>query len=158
MDVNAWIKQIKSKEFFFAFFDVFFLVVSGIPVLFFFERQFFLSADWIKLVLLSGAISAPLVFLNTIALSSFEDNARLQEKDGLFFAMSMAAMSTTLFLNGPLLGVYWTKAPLTTYMIVVATLECGLLLAGVVYERWFKKPQGIKKKTQRKRKAAPKKS
>jgi hypothetical protein len=135
MNAKAWIEQIKDKTSFFVFFDILFLILSGIPVLFFFERQFFLSTDWIKLILLSGAITAPFFFLNTIALSSFEEDTRLEKKDGLFFAMTMAAMSTTVFLNGPLIAIYWQGATIKTYMLVVAGLEIILFGAAFLQEK-----------------------
>lgn len=87
MDLKSSIQQVKKAESIFLFFDILFLALSALGVIFFYDQALFISLDWVKLILLSACISAPLIFFNIIIISTIDD-IKPREKDGLFFALT----------------------------------------------------------------------
>jgi len=122
--IKEFNEVIKSRKILLAFFDVLFLILPGVAMIFIFKRDLFTELDWLKLTLLSASIVAPLAFVNALLISSSE-NINLKEKDGFFQALSESLIVTGVALYTiPLVG-YLFNAPLKSGLIVAAIYEAG---------------------------------
>src|SRR5579871_2252265 len=108
-------KAVNNKSFLLAFLDVLFLVLPGLMVIFIFQKDLFMSLDWIKLTLLSASITAPLAFLNTLMLDSWEERFYPEKRPPLFNSFSVAIILSGLIIDMILLMGYliklWVWAP-----------------------------------------------
>ncbi len=113
MNPKIWAKEVTRKEFLFAFFDLLLLIVPGAGILYVFNQSAFESMDWIKIVLLSGAMTAPLSFLNTIFLSTIDDQYDPKRKNDLFFALSVGIVVTSIILYtwAATSYLWWNSSP-----------------------------------------------
>ena len=109
--------------------------------------------------MLSGAITAPFVFFNTLAFSAFEDDEEVKKRDGLFVSLTAASMSTAILLNAPLVLIYWEGWTLKDYTVSVAIMEVIVLAISFFEARRYKKEKLagrriLKKASERKKKTA----
>jgi len=91
------ITDIKKRIFIVGLLDVFFLILPGILFLYIYQPEIFNSFDWIKLSLLSGAITTPFIFLNCIILMVVESKNE-KNKDFIFNCLSASIIMTGLVM------------------------------------------------------------
>jgi len=118
------LKDFTNKITILVFFDVLFLILPGTAVIYVVKPELFVSLDWLKLVMLSAAITTPFVLSNTLALAIQESNNPDEEdKDELFFIFTLATFITGLCIY-PLLGVhYFFGKSIHDILIVAIILE-----------------------------------
>ncbi|HVM76678.1 MAG TPA: hypothetical protein VMU07_00820 [Candidatus Paceibacterota bacterium] len=133
MNPRIWTKEVIRREFLFAFFDLLLLIVPGAGIVFVFNPIAFESIDWIKLVLLSGAITAPLSFMNMIFLSSLDPRLNSKNKNELFFQLSLSIVITTLILYALTASSYlfWGNSG-RNFAIGLIIAETGLGLVAAI--------------------------
>ena len=93
---------LNNKFFWVSLFDVLFLTVPGILWLYKFDREALFGLETTKLVLLSVAITSPLVFINSLAMSSWRDNI----KKDIFYIFTLGIMMTSLVFGISILLYY----------------------------------------------------
>src|SRR5438309_7611028 len=136
MDLKAWTKTAKHKEFHFVFFDLVLLILPGAGIIFLFDRSLFLSLDWVKLVLLSGAIMAPLSFINTLFISAIDDQFDPKKKDALFVELSLSILITSVALYiFALYGYFVARNSVNFFLILVIASEVLMVLWGA-HKEW----------------------
>jgi hypothetical protein len=122
--IKEFNEVIKSRKILLAFFDVLFLIVPGVAMIFIFKRDLFTELDWLKLTLLSASIVAPLAFINALLISASE-NINLKERDGFFQALSESLIVTGIALYSVSLAGYLFNLSLKPGLIVAALYESG---------------------------------
>ena len=147
MNVRVLVQEVRKKEFLFAFFDFLLIMLPGAGILYVFERATFLSVDWIKLLLLSGAMMAPLVFFNILVMTAWDDEPLPKNKDTLFFYLTVSCMISSLLLYVAALVSYLWQGTSVRYFIVFAVgLEAGITVIAVIKE-WLRKKRKKRAKT-----------
>lgn len=120
------------------------LILPGVGVLFLYDQNVFMQLDWIKLVLLGGAIMAPLVFFNVLILPEAFGELKTNKRDYLFFLISMSIIATSIL-------VYYMAA--ISYLLGFGAQYCatailgleGVLLVIAEYNAWYKSRRRKKK-------------
>jgi hypothetical protein len=90
---SEFVKILDSRNFLLGFFSTIFLILPGVLIIFLFDRNLFLELDWIKLILLSASITAPLVFLNFMIIS-YLDKVTLSDNKQSLAALAMSCIFT----------------------------------------------------------------
>ena len=85
----------KEKTGILLFLDVVFLVAPGVAAVFVFYRKIFLTLDWVRLVLLSISLVAPLVLVNMLFRPG-SGKDREPAKDESFYGSTLAIIMTGL--------------------------------------------------------------
>jgi hypothetical protein len=129
------IKDVTKADFLWAFLASLFLLLPGIITLFIFERELFITLDWIKLVLLGTAITLPLSLLN-ILLSLIEES-RSNENVEFFghFILGTIIGGVSLYVT---LAIHQIRSMSFSELILYATLA-DLIVFGWVILRASKK-------------------
>ncbi len=139
------IAQIKDKGFVITFLSVIFLILPGVLVLFLFERSLFINIDWVKLILLSAAITAPISFVNTLLITVIDDEDKPRQKDYLFDSFSVGIVLSSILICGLLFISYVLNATTKDFIFTLGVFEFFAALAAGVFEfskgfvRWLKR-------------------
>ncbi len=120
---------VKDKQMLLAFFDFVFLFLPGVLIIFFFKRDLFISIDWVKLVLLSGAIMTPIHLFNSSLILSLE---REENEETFFFGLTKSIWVTSIFLQIVLFITYALKLSFKDFVGIVFWVE--LLGTVISYE------------------------
>ena len=136
MTIISEIEKVTEGSFLFVLFDILFLISPGLLTIFYFHRDLFLSLDPIKLILLSIAITLPLLCWNIILLFQLLYRGKLidsDEKKSFFFIVSVALLDTDISLCillfiSYLLGFSFKKALLLMVFVKVIYTICFILL------------------------------
>jgi hypothetical protein len=122
------IKIVENESFILALFDLLFLILPGVAVIYVFNNPLIHSADWIKLILISGSLTIPLALINTFFLIPFTVSKQ-GNGNGLFLAFSLSLMVSGLILYS-MIGVhYFFDRPLREGIYFVLVIEAILLIA-----------------------------
>ena len=127
------IEKIKNKHFLLFFFDILFLILPGLATIFFFQKDIFLSLDWIKLIFLSASLVAPVAFFNTLLLLGVDDKKQNSE-DGLFIALSMSLIITGFLFYLLLAAAYFIGYSLEVNIMVLIILEVAGTAISMAHE------------------------
>jgi len=129
MDLKKLVQAVRDSGFLFAFFDLLLLILPGVGILFLYERPIFMSLDWIKLILLAGAIMAPLDFMNALVIPSLVDaEIDLRRKDNLFIALTASIFATSIMVYGGVAIFYLFNYPARHGLLIIAGVEFVLLI------------------------------
>jgi len=134
MNLSKIIESIKSRDTLFSLLGFIFLVAPGVTVIFLFDRDLFLSLDWIKLILLSVSIVVPVAFFNTLFLMSW-DNVKPHEKEGLFKSFIIATLITGLLIDSTAFVGFWFEKPMWWSIKMLIVFECLFVLGALYKER-----------------------
>ncbi|MEY4602617.1 MAG: hypothetical protein RL292_558 [Candidatus Parcubacteria bacterium] len=135
MGIITEIQGIKSRTFMIGFFDLLFLILPGIMVIFLHRIDLFQSLDWIKLVLLSASIVAPLAFMNTLAFQVVE---KTNSDDGLFMDFSLGIILSGILVYIAVGLFYLLGKPLKSSILLISIIE-GILFIRMLYVAYIKK-------------------
>jgi hypothetical protein len=135
-------KAVNNKNFLLASLDVLFLILPGFIVLFVFRSDLLLSLDWIKLVLLSASITAPLAFLNVMILDSWEERYYPTKPMPFFNTVSIAIILSGFIMDvvlslGRLLQLmgYSQGGHFNYQFIILVSIEGIMFLIALYYGR-----------------------
>lgn len=120
MGVLAELEKIKDGHVLLGILNILLLIAPGVLILFWFHQNLFLSLDWVKLLLLSSAISAPFVFLN-ILTGTIERTSSLD----LFNNMTLAIWLYGICAFAVMAFCYFLKTGMTqkTFFLFVGIFE-----------------------------------
>ncbi len=128
------IDDFRNKTVILVLFDLFFLILPGMAVIYFVKPELLVSLDWIKLILLSATITAPFVISNSLALAILEGNkAQTQNKEDEFFMIFTLATFITGFVIYILLGVHYFFHSSLHYLVIFGTLLEMLLFVKALW-------------------------
>jgi hypothetical protein len=131
------IKVVENESFILTIFNILFLVLPGVGILYVFNNALFVNSDWIKIILLSGAITAPLILINTLVMVIL-----LIEKNkdsSLFIPFSFGIFLSGLLLYG-IIGVHYIfDKPFRHGVYFIIIVEAILLVSAYVKLRKAKK-------------------
>ncbi len=138
MNIKEWVRVMKGREFLFLFFDLLLLILPGVGLLFVYAQTTFMALDWIKLVLLGGAIMAPLDFFNVIVLSDTFVGFASKGTDDFFVLLSTSILTTGIFIYIAAFVTYIVGYTLRFFVGVVGGVEGLLLIIAFAKELWRK--------------------
>ncbi|MDQ5893686.1 MAG: hypothetical protein QG640_698 [Patescibacteria group bacterium] len=92
------IKIVESESFIFTLFNFLFLILPGVAIIYIFNNELFINADWIKIILISGAVTAPLVLVNTFILVTIFMCNKKSTESSLFISFSLSVLLSGLIL------------------------------------------------------------
>lgn len=138
MSILSEIEKIRDRHFILFFFDVLFIVLPGVAGIFLFKSDLFVSMDWIKLILLSASMTAPVAFFNTLLFAAAE-NIDLKEKDGFFYALSSSLIITGIGLYLLFILGHLNNSGLKPLLGAIIFLEIIATIAAMHKERKHKK-------------------
>ncbi len=98
MSLFTELEKIKDDAFLVPLFTVIFLISPGILFIFLYMRDIFLAVDFFKLILVSIAITTPLI-LGNAALIAVLDEQKRNEKNSFFYSVALSAIMTGLILD-----------------------------------------------------------
>ena len=136
MDIKETLKSIREDNTFsIGLLDILLLIAPGIAVIFVYQNSLFISLDWLKLILLSITITAPLVLLNTVLVPEFNDDGALKSND-LFGALTLSIWCTGILIFGTLVILYLFRQPFRNGAIFISVVEVALLIIASLRDRW----------------------
>ncbi|MDO8496237.1 MAG: hypothetical protein Q7S43_02170 [bacterium] len=112
-------ENLKDSSFLFNLFGLLFLVLPGVATIFVFEKEIFISLDWIKLVMLVTSITLPLALINIIASVIFTNKS--SGDDSLNFSFGIMISGISVYLSLAL--SYFTKISLTSMLIIAVGID-----------------------------------
>lgn len=141
------IHAVQDRVFIVALFDIIFLILPGLTALFLYKNSLFQSLDWIKLILLSAAVTAPFAFVNTIIISASNEIEEKERYDGdMFDTFSLGIILSGLLVYAVMaLNYFWDKS-LHSGIIFVVVIEMALFLWVIIKEYWIKAKKYFNKK------------
>ncbi|MFZ2763744.1 MAG: hypothetical protein WAX80_01760 [Minisyncoccia bacterium] len=89
--VKEAISLFKDRVSLIIFFDLLFMALPGVLVVFNFDKDLFMSIDWVKLILLATSITLPVSFVDTIFILGIMEK-KISKEEGLFFAFSIGSI------------------------------------------------------------------
>lgn len=129
---------VKDNLFILTLFNVLLFVAPGTAIISFFYPDFFQSLDWVRLILISVSIMAPLVIVNTFIMVPYgreKDN----EENLLFASFFVANMFSALLLYMVIAVNYFWGRTLREGLIVIGVVEVALLFGAFLHIRFRKK-------------------
>lgn len=116
------IEKLESRTFVLAFLDFLFLISPGVIVIFLYQRELFLTLDWLRIILLSISIMSPFVFLNilTFITLAMQDEQRNKQ---LFSTISLGIIVTGFLTYVVLCIDYFWNIPFKADVIMLIGIE-----------------------------------
>ncbi len=122
------IKILESESFIFTLFNFLFLVLPGIAIVYTFNHELFMTADWIKIILLSGSITTPLVLVNTFIVSIFQHSKNSNDGDSLFISFFLSVVLSGLVLYTTILLHYLFDKSFRDGVYFILVIEAILII------------------------------
>lgn len=143
MNILSKIEKVTEESFLFILFDGILLVSPGLMAIFYFYRETFLLLDTIKLILLSIAITLPIVCWNILLLLSVRYRWRLidrGEKRFLFIALTGSLWLTNYFFG---VGLFLTYLLKINFWFTIVYAEIGLTIIILIVNKMQKKKKNL---------------
>jgi hypothetical protein len=86
-----------NSAFLIAFFSLLFLVLPGVATLFLFDRNLFMSLDWVKLIMLGTALTLPINLFN-IFMSLLTDKNIKADDEFIHFSVGIVMAGISIYL------------------------------------------------------------
>jgi hypothetical protein len=140
MDIAGFVRILKEeKAAFLIIFDILLIIAPGIATVFIFKPNLFSSLDWIKLSLLSVAVTAPVVFINTlVVLELMKNDFKPTDKDNLFWGFSMSIFGSGIAIYVLLIVQYFFAIGMRQLMAIGIITEIALMIGLILQEFWRK--------------------
>ena len=122
------IKILESESFIFTLFNFLFLVLPGIAIVYIFNHELFMTADWIKIILLSGSITAPLVLVNTFIVSIYLHSKNNNSENILFISFFLSITLSALLLYTIIAPYYFLDRTFKEGLYFILIIEGILIL------------------------------
>ena len=119
--------MVTDRAFIVGVLDILFLIAPGVAVVYYFNPILFASLDWVKLTLLSLAVTAPLSFVNTIFTVVLEGVIKGNEID-LFGVLSFAINCTGVVIYITLGMSYFFAKSFHDSAMFLSIIEFALLI------------------------------
>lgn len=133
------IKIVESEGFILTLFDFLFLILPGIAIIYIFSNELFVSADWIKIILISGAVTAPLVLINTFVLIVFNHSGKSEGGNSLFIYFSLSVILSGLILYTTIALHYLFGKSFRSGVYFTLVIEAILILLASIRLRKIRK-------------------
>ena len=112
-------ENLRDSSFLFNLFGLLFLVLPGVATIFVFEKELFISLDWIKLIMLVTSITLPLALVNIVASLIFTNKS--SGDDSLDFSFGIIISGISVYLSLAL--SYLIKVPLISMLIIAVGID-----------------------------------
>lgn len=122
MELIGDLKTLKDKAVVLGIFAVVFIILPGIAGIYLFKPELISSLDWVKLVLLSAALTAPLVVINSMAITVFE-NRKKEKKDTFFYDFIEGTLFTGISIYIVIIIGYVFHFSLSNMAVMLAATE-----------------------------------
>lgn len=132
------IEKIKDKSFGAALLSILLIIVPGSTFIYYFNKDFFVSLDILKLIILSSSFMTPLIVLNLfiVGISMISDKELdIIENERLFFGLFLSIVFSGLVLYTALFVSYYFNKSLHYAITLIFIIEIWLLIA--VFVDWF---------------------
>ena len=119
---------VKDESFIISLITILFFIVPGTAVIFVFYVPLFQSLDWVRLILLSVAITSPLVATNTFVFLFFLRNTDNKDGSNMFTAFFLSSFLSGWMLYAIVVVHYLFGRGLSEGAIVMGACNVLLLL------------------------------
>jgi hypothetical protein len=141
MGILREIQSIRNETFVLGILDTLFLILPGVMVIFLYNLELFQSLDWIKLILISAAITLPFNLINIFSISILStkklSKKQIEDEGNLFFNFSTGIIMTGIIIYVALGCLYTFGKPLKSVFIFVSLLELFLVIWIITRKKQF---------------------
>lgn len=133
----------KDRAFILAAFAVIFLILPGITGIYLYLPDLLTSLDWVKLVLLSLSVTAPVSIINTMVIIGIAKRKK-ERDDDLFYDFILGSIITGITIYIALVIAYFSGFQTKGLSVLLATGEVMIVFS--VWNEWSKGKRKGKKK------------
>lgn len=124
------IKTFKDREVLLIFLDLVLLISPGIVAISLFNEQFFLSTDWVKLILLSISIAILPTIINLFTITALDPKQPKNFDEGYYFFWNLteSILITSLLLYITIIVRYFLNLTIKQTFIPLTIVEILFLI------------------------------